>query len=43
MSAPATEGEAPRPKAPAWQKALPWIITDGWLAELGDALAALEH
>ena len=27
MSAPATEGEAPRPKAPAWQKALPWIIT----------------
>ncbi len=27
MSGSATEGEAPRPKAPAWQKALPWIIT----------------
>ncbi len=27
MSGPATEGEAPRPKAPAWQKALPWLIT----------------
>ncbi len=27
MSAPATEDNAPRPKAPAWQKALPWIVT----------------